>query len=189
MNLALAMFGMPAGPVNLPVFGGGVVTDLTAERLRELLDYDPDGGIFTWKRSRGSVRKGQQAGCVSDGDYLRLRIDGRLYLGHRLAWLHVHGTWPPDELDHIHNNRSDTRLRHLRPASNLQNAKNARRHRDNKSGYKGVHWDNTGKRWGARIHVNGKSIYLGNFDSPEEAAEAYDKAARLHHGEFANTNF
>lgn len=95
-----------------------------------------------------------------------------------------------DELlvDHLNSNGLDNRRCNLRICSHTENMRNRRLHVNNSSGYKGVYARDSGK-WIANIHVDRKQIHLGTFDSREEAAEAYDDAARKYHGEFARLNF
>jgi hypothetical protein len=75
---------------------------LTQERIKELLDYDPDTGIFKWKISKArSIKVNNIAGGAEQGKYHRIRIDGKNYVAHRLAWLYVYGKWPDEYIDHI----------------------------------------------------------------------------------------
>ena len=157
---------------------------LSAERLREVLKYAPETGLFYWRVTRGGAIAEMEAGNRNNG-YCRIEIDGIQYYAHRLAWLYVHGEHPAEEIDHRNGNPCDNRIENLRPCSRAQNARNISRKR-NSSGFKGV--CRCGRKWTAQIAVNGRKIYLGLFSSPQKAAEAYDKAARLHHGEFARTN-
>ena len=152
--------------------------DLTADRLRELTNYDPDTGVFTWAISRRKCRKGDRAGCVARNGYILIRIDDRLYLAHRLAWLHVHGRWPTEQIDHIDRNRANNALNNLREVTNAQNAYNQKA-RQNKSGFTGVHKENS--KWRAEIKVSYKTVNLGLFDTPEEAHAAYIEGKRRLH--------
>jgi hypothetical protein len=156
---------------------------ITAERLRELLSYDPKTGVFQWLYSRGSARAGAIAGSADSYGYLQTKIDGRMYLNHRLAWMHVNGEWPSGQIDHINGCRSDNRFENLRNVSasvNQQNRKKARV--DNKCGWLGV--SSSGKRWQARIsYPGGKDVYLGVFDTPELAHSAYLEAKKRFHPE------
>lgn len=100
---------------------------INQKRLKEVLDYDPATGVFTWRvelNARGKV--GDPAGCNSWG-YRVIRIDGRLYGAHRLVWLYVHGRWPDAMIDHVNGDRSDNRIENLREANSVQNAHNAKR--------------------------------------------------------------
>lgn len=161
---------------------------LTAERLREVLHYDPETGIFTWKVSlapRGPV--GAVAGCSRSGrrQYVVIRIDGELFLAQRLAWLYMTDIWPTDKVDHKDNDASNNRWSNLREATNAQNCFNQGKRSVNSSGFKGVTLFKRDRVWTAQITVSGKNHYLGRFQTPEEAHAAYCEAAERLHGEFA----
>jgi hypothetical protein len=159
--------------------------DLTAGRLRELLDYDPGTGVFRWRANRGRVRAGGVAGSLSVSGYLKARVDGRSHWAHRLAWLYVHGEWPRGGIDHINGDRSDNRIGNLRDVPQRINAQNRRTaRRDNtSSGLLGVDWHAHRQRWRARIRLRGGRLDLGHFDTPEAAHAAYVEAKRrLHEG-------
>lgn len=154
-----------------------VLSDLTAQRLRSLLTYDPDAGTFTWRVDRGGgARHGDIAGSSDQTGYVRIWIDRNRYLAHRLAWLYVHGEWPKHHLDHKNRDRSDNRISNLRQASPTQNAINRKLPQ-------GVH--PVGNRFQARISVDGDRRHLGCFSTPEAAHAAYVAALRDLHGEFA----
>lgn len=160
--------------------------ELTVERLRDLLEYEPDTGIFRWKvRNSRSVWPGDVAGGSAGAGYISIRVDGWLYRAHRLAWFHVHGEWPPLLIDHRNGKRDDNRLENLRLASHVDNLANSIKRRHNRSGFKGVFWGTQTKKWQARIRRDGKTTHLGLFDTPEEAHAAYANAAQRVHGEFA----
>lgn len=163
---------------------------LTVERLREVLDYDPESGVFTWRKNlKGGVRSGDVAGCGSKHGrtivYKKIRVDGVLYYAHRLAFLHTYGRWPISQIDHA-KDRSDA-ISNLRECDPQDNVRNTRIRHDNTSGFKGV-TQRSGRRWIAQIQDGGSNKYLGIFDSPEKAAAAYDEAAKDRGGEFALTN-
>lgn len=162
------------------------MTDLTVERLKELLNYDPDTGEFRWKvRRGGKAVAGSVAGGLKSGGYIYIRVDKKHYPAHRLAWLCIEGRWPQDELDHTNLVKSDNRRENLREATRTENNWNRPRRSNNTSGYKGVSYFKRNDKWRAQIKVNGKVLHLGYFDTAEEAAEAYARAAKLYFGEFA----
>lgn len=157
---------------------------ITQARLREVLNYDATSGVFYWVSSRKGVKttKGLVAGCVADycgTQYIKIRVDRKLYFAHRLAWLWVHGEWPNPEVDHINRNGLDNRLVNLRLATSSQNKIN--RVVKNPNGFKGV--TKRGNRWIAQCKG-----YLGSYDTPEEAAAAFDLAVVIRYGSFALTN-
>lgn len=157
------------------------------ELVRELLDYDQETGVLTWRAPRGrSVKPGDVAGCLDVEGYLRVQINKALYKAHRVAWLHATGNDPLDsQIDHIDGNRANNRFANLRKATNAQNQCNRKPRTEGLSGYKGVTWKKDRGRWQARITVDSKVYYLGYFDTPELAHMAYAKAAAELHGEFA----
>lgn len=162
--------------------------NLTAERLRSVLYYDPATGIFTWRVSlRGPIKAGMRASSVTNCGYIAVVIDGSRYLAHRLAWLYVFGSWPELHLDHANGNRLDNRIENLRLATMSQNLANARRPRTNTSGFKGVSWVNSRGKWEAYIQVMGRKRHLGYWDDPEKAKSARDHAAGVAWGEFARS--
>lgn len=160
---------------------------LTAERLRELLSYDAQTGLFTWRVSRPGRygRVGAVAGFFDSSGHRRICLDCETYAAHRLAWLYVHGEWPVGDIDHKDTVRSNNAIDNLRPATNAENHFNMRRHRDNASGFKGVDFHRKVGRWRAVIHVGGKQSHLGYFDTAEAAHAVYVAAATEHYGEFA----
>src|SRR5258708_6676719 len=170
------------------LFRSGARVELTQERLKELLTYSPDTGLFYWAvKPNRDVAAGARTGSKSADGALLIRIEGKLYRAHRLAWLYVHGEWPK-VIDHINGEPSDNRLANLRDCSQKQNTWNMRAHRDNSSGVKGASFCQRRQLWFARICRDGRSHHLGYFSTVERASDAYDAAARRLHGEFARTN-
>lgn len=163
---------------------------LTAERLRELLNYDENTGVFRW-RTKTSNRAivGSPAGCLSlsRGGHRRIeiRLDGKLYKAHRLVWLYVHGRWPADQIDHIDADPTNNRISNLRECNNQQNHYNLPTRRTNKTGYKGVCYVAARRRFHAYIRVEGRNTFLGSFSTAEQAHEAYKTATKKFHGDFA----
>jgi hypothetical protein len=161
------------------------MSDPTPERLKQLLSYNPEDGILSWLVDRGRRREGQAAGYVGNRGYVKVTIDRKYCLGHRLAWiLHSNAPIPPGiEIDHKNGNRSDNKWTNLRLATFNQNRRNARR--SNKSGLKGASLHKASGLWVATIKKDKKAHHLGYFKTPEEAHEAYKAAATKLHGEFA----
>lgn len=162
---------------------------LTQSELQELLNYNSETGIFYWKNNKkGHVKKGDLAGSNHVKGYITIRIGGKDYLAHRLALIISGVEIPIDrQIDHINGNKKDNRLSNLRLASYNQNNQNVGIRRDNLSGFKGVGFESKRNKWRARIRSNNKIKWLGYFDTPEEAHEAYCREAEKLHGPFART--
>src|SRR5436190_23425691 len=105
---------------------------LTQEKLKEVLDYDPETGLFTSRVSRGGRPASARAGCVTTKGYIKLSLCQKRYYAHRLAWLYVYGEWPSKQIDHINCVTDDNRIANLREATSAQNITNSRARRDNK---------------------------------------------------------
>jgi len=164
------------------------MTKLTQERLKELLEYNPDTGDFTRKSTVGGKVSGTVCGHRQPNEYVYIAIDYKLYLAHRLAWLYIHGEWPENDIDHINQVKYDNRRVNLRACTRSQNAVNRGIQSNNTSGYKGVFWHNKNKKWRATINHKGKLFSLGCFDDIKEAAKAWNVKALEIYGEFAVLN-
>jgi hypothetical protein len=168
--------------------------ELSYERVREVLDYDPATGRFTWLVNRPQrVKVGDPAGYLdkSQGRY-RIGVDRRFYRASRLAVLWMTGEWPQGEVDHKNANTMDDAWHNLRVATRSENQHNRGVRKDTTTGFKGVRFQRSahGNRCGyyvAQIGVGGKRVYIGSFKTAEEAAAAYAKAAVEHHGVFARS--
>jgi hypothetical protein len=155
---------------------------LTQSELKDILNYNHDTGIFTWKVTRGCVKNGDIAGTFCKDYYLQISIGSKKYLAHRLAWLWFYGRFPKEQLDHINCNRSDNSILNLREVTNSQNQQNQRLARvNNHTGFLGVSFDKLRKKFKAQIKVNKKNKHVGYFDCPKKAHEAYLKAKRQLH--------
>lgn len=156
--------------------------DLTQDLLNELFEYKK--GKLYWKReNKNQVRRGQCAGWL-DKKYMRVMINDKAYLVHRLIYMMHHG-FMPDFIDHINGNGLDNRIENLRGVSKTENNRNRRINTNNLSGVKGVHWDAPRKKWKAQLCFEGKQHYLGVFNTLEEASKVVQAARKKHHGEFA----
>ncbi|MFA7308099.1 MAG: HNH endonuclease [Hyphomicrobium sp.] len=175
-------------------------SNLTAAYVRSILDYNPNTGVFTWRHrprehftdERASKiwntrYAGTTAGCIKSDGYARIAIDNIRYFAHRLAWLYATGFWPACQIDHVDLVRSNNIFSNLREATHSQNRANRRAQSNNTSGVKGVSLHKQKNKWQAQICVIGKTLRLGYFDTREDAAAAYAKAAQDLHGEFART--
>lgn len=164
---------------------------LTQDRLREVLHYDPEIGVFTWTMPRRGVVVGRDCGRLSkQHGYRDIGIDYVLYRAHRLAFLYMTGCWPVGDVDHINGNKADNRWSNLREATRSQNCSNVKIvKRRNTSGLLGVTWDKTRNLWRAQIRKDGRKVNLGRFKEREDAALAHDRAAIAAFGEFATLNF
>lgn len=160
---------------------------LTHNRLLELIEYNPDTGIFTNKirRSSGSPA-GKVLGTKNAHGHLIIQIDNKQYMAHRLAWFYCFQEWPENILDHIDNNPSNNALDNLREADKSTNGFNSGKRSNNTSGYKGAFFDSRRNKYYSQIFIKGKKKWLGYFNTVEEASNAYINAAKELHGEFFN---
>lgn len=163
------------------------MTALTAEKLREKLDYCRLTGNFYWRKSHKSISAGDVAGSKNGQGYVYITIAGKKHLAHRLAWLYVHGRWPDALLDHKDRDRSNNRFLNLREASHSESSANRGCRSDSITGLKGVKHQGSG--FCANIKdAEGVCRYLGQFETPEAAHDAYVNAAKRIYGEFAIEN-
>jgi hypothetical protein len=160
---------------------------VSKERLMGVLTYDPESGNFLRNKKTNFNEKGSIAGCISSEGYIVLSIDKKQYKAHRLAFIYMTGSCP-EYVDHINLKKTDNRWSNLRPATKAQNNSNIRSRIGSSSKYLGVNYDKNRGKWLSRIRKDNKQIVLGRFDSEEDAAKAYDKAAKKYHGDFANLN-
>ena len=138
--------------------------------MNDLLSYDPITGIITWKVNVNSRAKvGSEAGTKLDTGYRQIRYQGKTWKSHVLGWYLHHRVWP-SELDHINHVRDDNRLTNLREVNRSQNNHNCTK--PNATGFKGVQRTKYG-RFQAMIRINGEKVYLGTFNSPEQAHARY----------------
>jgi hypothetical protein len=161
------------------------VTDVSVERLRSLLDYDSETGVFTWRTGRGGTVSGAIAGSFDKDGYRIICVDYRRYPAHRLAWLWAHGVLPQNMIDHANRDPSDNRLVNLRPANKSENARNSRARANSTSGVIGVSWSKQAKKWWAYVSFNRKQHHLGLFNRFDDAVAARKAAEVEHFGEFA----
>jgi hypothetical protein len=173
--------------------------DMTAERARQLFSYDPESGDLRWRprivemfdNSKNSAARacstwnkrfaGKLAGTINYKGYRVFAIDNISYRAHHIAWLITYGQLPNGQLDHRHGIRDSNPISQLREATPGEQQQNRKKARTNTSGYTGVSWHKQMQQWAAYISVDRKHIFLGLFDDPREASEAYLAAKRKYH--------
>jgi hypothetical protein len=157
---------------------------LEAAELRSTLRYDEITGEFYWLKSNSNcVKVGSKAGKGRNSHgYAEIKVNGRRYKAHRLAWLYVYSEWP-DQIDHINGVRHDNRIENLRSVSSKANTHNQRKaHVNSTTGVLGVVAKPSGK-FVAEIRVNGKKKHIGTFDTAGAASAAYQNAKiQFHEG-------
>lgn len=174
------------------------MSELTQERLKEILHYNPDTGIFTWKSRPLSHFKtkraygvwntrfsGKEAGTTMQIRYTCICVDYMHHLAHRMAHLYMTGGWPDEQIDHINQDRGDNRWCNLRAVTAQENRMNQKMPCTNTSGHVGVRWDKGNEKWHAQIKHNGKAENLGRFDNIDFAIAAR-KEAEIKYGFHTN---
>jgi len=159
---------------------------MTASKLKELFNYDKTTGIFTRKVKKGNRTKiDDVVGSVNSGGYLQVKIDGKLYQLHRLAWLYEYGKFPESKIDHDNHNKEDNRIDNLKAKSQLENCQNMSLSKKNTSGVCGVTYRKDTNKWVAQIRANKEYKFLGIFEDKEDAIKAR-KEAEIKYGFHAN---
>jgi hypothetical protein len=155
---------------------------LTQEELKQKIHYDPETGVFRWRFApRPGTKPWEKAGSPNGGGYMQIKIQGKTYQAHRLAWLYIHGVFPDKGLDHIDRNPLNNSIGNLRKANQAENGQNRNKQKNNTSGFVGVSYYKQSQKWRAQIAVKGKDTRLGLFDTPEEAHAAYVAAKAKYH--------
>jgi len=169
------------------------MTDLRrAADYHLVIDEIQRGNLKTIQLTRNKVA------LVDDKDFEWLsrwkwqcNAGGYAYRGEKQKHVFMHREIlnPPDNMicDHINGNTLDNRRSNLRICTRYENSLNLNMKKNNKSGFRGVYWNKKDRRWRASIQSREK-IYLGNYETPEEAARVYNEAAKKYHGEFARLN-
>jgi hypothetical protein len=149
---------------------------ITQELLIDRLDYNKYTGVFTWKNIKRNtiIKNGDVAGCKTKSGYIHILINKKSYKAHRLAWIFLYGNIPDEmEIDHINGIRDDNKICNLRLATRSQNGFNRKKQCNNTSGYKGVSFNKTTKKWIAQSSYNNKYKFIGRYNTAEEASIAY----------------
>jgi hypothetical protein len=146
---------------------------ITHQELIQIIKYDIDTGLFTWKKFRGgSAKKNTLAGTIDKEGYRVIKINCKIYKAHRLAWFYTYGVFPTKDLDHINQIKNDNRIINLREVTNSQNHQNRGVNKNNSSGHKGVYWNNFHNKWQTNIGLNGKLQHIGYFLDINDAIKA-----------------
>ena len=161
---------------------------LTQEYLKECIDYNPDTGSWKWKITEGRGIYGEIA-YYTDKTYLNTRILGKYYTTNRLIWFYMTGEFPSKEVFVLTKNNIFTDLRWDNLCLGSNRDTNQKKKVVSKTGFKGISFNKQHKKYQARIQYSGKNINLGYFPTPEEAHEAYMKAAAEHFGELHNDGY
>ncbi len=152
------------------------------DTLHRFLRYDPDTGKLFWKvKPSQAVPAGAEAGTRDRKGYIRIKLQGVIYMAHRIIWKMVHGEDPEDLVDHRDRYTGNNRITNLREATNERNMWNQRRRSTNTSGVTGVYWSKGKSRWQASICHGGKLRHLGYFDDKQAAIAARAAAKKKHH--------
>lgn len=156
--------------------------DRSKEYFCEILNYDPETGMVSWRSDRrNGAKAGDEVGhtAVTDGiEYRSVCIDGVSRRVHRIIWIMFYGEWPKGTVDHRNGNGLDNRIENLRDVTEQQNQRNKKRCVKNKSGVTGVHWCERSHKWISQISDKEKRIYLGRFDDFSEAVSARKDAEK-----------
>jgi len=154
--------------------------------LKEILDYNPITGIFTWRKPTGRrVRVGSVAGADGTRGYRQIRVQNVLYRANRLAWMYSYGEDPGElYVDHIDGETSNNALCNLRLVNPSQSCMNRRGMGNNKIGFTGVFWSSERNRWRAHSKINKKLRCIGDFDNLLDAVAARMRFVREHFGEY-----
>lgn len=158
-------------------------SELTQERLRTVLSYSPETGLFTWVNPLRSFEKGKVAGTVAlKGRYIMIKVSSIGFLGHILAWLYMTGEFPDDELDHEDGNGLNNKWTNIRRATRSKNCQN-RVSKSNRHGVQGV-LSRNGKFYG-RVRLNKKSYVTSDYLTVEAAGSAVKILREALHAEFS----
>jgi hypothetical protein len=164
------------------------------EYIRENIRYDPKTGLLWWIKQGGPKRRTDKpVGTDNGSGYHIFGVSkasvSKHFRCHKVAWFLHYGEWPDGHIDHINRDKQDNRMVNLRLASSSENGMNSSKQKGATSQYKGVSWYAKYKKWRSTIMKDGVQKHLGHYNTEEEAARAYDKAAKEIFGEYANLNF
>jgi hypothetical protein len=150
---------------------------ITYEELQDKLDYNPHTGLFTYKNVRGKY-PGDLAGTIRSSGYIGIKLNGKEYPAHHLAWFWCFGLWPK-EVDHIDHNKLNNAIKNLRAVTHAENSLNRPHQVNNQSGVQGIFWQQSRKRWLSRIKFDGRLVWqkIYRFEDFNKAVE--ERQAKL----------
>jgi hypothetical protein len=162
---------------------------MNIDKLREYILYEPLTGVMYWKKVLSNRTKpGNLCGAnVDSKGYGRVCFEAKQYRAHRIAWALYYGEQAPEQIDHVNGNRLDNRIANLRAATNAENCRNAKKGKNNRSGFVGVTFHKAARKWAAGIMYNRKHIYLGLYEDIQDAVNARKQAEVVYFGEFAKS--
>ncbi|WP_410000336.1 HNH endonuclease [Halomonas sp. I1] len=172
---------------------GAVMGELTAREARALIDYNPSTGELRWKARPESMFAGKKKGCCTRWNnryagkiagsaaersnglcYWAVRINDKLYLAHRVAWLILYGQWPSDKIDHLDGDGLNNRIDNFREATQKDNMQNQCLRQTSSTGVCGVSWRDDLGKWRAYL----RKKHLGTFDTLLDAVAARRSAEK-----------
>jgi hypothetical protein len=153
---------------------------LIQDRLRHLLSYNPVTGEFHWVSKRRKILPGAKAGTVGNHGAVVIRVDDKLYLAHRLAWLYTYGTWPSMSVTHVNGDKTDNAIHNLREISIIEKANSTHKHKSGK--LTGVSYNKRARKWVAYTRIGTSRHHIGCYNSELDAHAArinFNKANNL----------
>ncbi len=145
----------------------------TQAKLKSILTYDEDTGLFHRRIDRRKFKAGERAGYFDPSSgYIRIGVEGILYMAHRLVFLYMEGYMPENEVDHKDGCTWNNRYLNLREVTDRCQQQNRKVSKRNKSGFTGVLWHKQNQKWRAYVTVDRKQIMLGMYDCVLDAALA-----------------
>ena len=152
----------------------------TQARLLELFSYSKDTGELTCKVRTGRITTAGTVitGHINANGYALVSVDSVHFMIHRVIWRLMTGEDPGPTIDHIDGNPLNNAWVNLRKATYVENGRNARIPKNNKSGVTGVHFNSRTKKWVSQIGENSGRRWIGNYDTFEEAVAARKAAEK-----------
>jgi hypothetical protein len=157
---------------------------LPASVLHELLAYDPENGIITWRNPGYRAAIKETAGTLNGVGGTLIMINQVQYLARKIVWCMMTGLWPALEVNHLDADNTNFKWSNLRLASRSENAVTRKRRKDNTSGHKGIYWCRQTQKWRVIISNNGQTEHLGRFEELDDAIRERTRRMTSLYGEF-----